>query len=213
MAAQGGAHVAVIGPPRLGRTAQLAPELARAGLRKYITALLGASEATHDRVGGREGALRAVREAAAAMRAAGVTVELVTPLVRPLLGELTAIVALAAELADGGHALLAYAPDPVVGDAFDAVVPGFEALRDALAPIAAARVSVDALPLCVLPEAMRSRGGARLERTDEGLHGRYPDATCGGCEMKPRCPGLTTTVERAVGTRGLVALRRSGARR
>jgi hypothetical protein len=210
MAAERAPHVAVIGPPRLGRTAALAPALARAGLRGYLTALLGASDAAHDRIGGREGAYAAVREAASAMRAAGVTVELVTPLIRPLLGELGAIAARAAELADGGHTLLAYAPDSMVGDAFDAVVPTFDELRDALASLGAARASVDSLPLCVLPEAMRPMGGATLERTDERLHVVYPEAICGACEMRPRCPGLAVTVERAVGTRGLVALRRGG---
>lgn len=212
-AARGGRHVAVIGPPRVGSTARMAPDLARAGLRKYLTALLGATDATHDRIGGREGALRAVREATAAMRKAGVKVELVTPLIRPILAELGAITTLAAELADGGHTLLAYAPDSMVGEGFDAVVAPFDELRAALAPLASARVSVDALPLCVLPEAMRPRGGARLEldRTDERLQVGYAEETCGECELKAGCPGFAATVERAVGTRGLVALRRSGA--
>jgi pyruvate-formate lyase-activating enzyme len=212
LAAERGRHVAVIGPPRIGVTARRAPELARAGLRKYITALLGASDATHDRLNGREGALRAVREATAAMRAAGVQVELVTPMIRPLLGELAAITALAAELCDGGHTLLAYAPDSMVGDAFDAVVAPFDELRAALAPIATARVSVDALPLCALPEAMRPRGGAKLDRTDERLHVGHPEAICGECDLKSACPGIAATVQRAVGTRGLVALRRPGAK-
>ena len=211
MAAQNGRHVAVIGPPRIGVTARVAPDLARAGLRKYITALLGASDATHDRTSGREGALRAVREAAAAMRAAGVKVELVTPLIRPVLGELGAIVALGAEIADAGHTLLAYAPDSMVGETFDAVVAPFDELRVALAAIAGARVTVDALPPCVLPVSMRPRGGARLDRTDEQLHVHHPEAICGECEMRPSCPGLAATVERAVGTTGLVALRRSSA--
>ena len=212
MAAERGRHVAVIGPPRLGVTARVAPELARAGLRKYITALLGASEATHDRIGGRVGALRAVREAVAAMGAAGVEVELVTPLIQPILGELGAIAALAAELTNGSHTLIAYAPDSMVGDGFDAVVAPFDELREALAPLVGGRATVDALPLCALPAAMRPRGGARLDRTDERVHVRYPEETCGGCEMKPSCPGLAETVERAVGTRGLVALRRTGAK-
>jgi pyruvate-formate lyase-activating enzyme len=211
MAAGRGLHVAVIGPPRLGVTARVAPDLARAGLRKYITALLGASDATHDRVGGREGALRSVREAVAAMRAAGVEVELVTPLIRPILGELAAIAELAAELTSGSHTLLAYAPDSMVGRGFDAVVAPLDELREALSTLAGARVSVDALPLCVLPGSMRPRGGARLDRTDERLQIAYPDAICGRCELKPSCPGLAETVERAVGTRGLVPLRRSGA--
>ncbi len=211
MASERGRHVAVIGPPRRGVTARRAPELARAGLRKYITALLGASEETHDRINGRDGALGAVREAVSAMRAAGVRVELVTPLIRPVLAELAAITALAAELTDGGHTLLAYAPDSMVGDGFDAVVAPLDELRAALAPIATAGVTVDALPLCVLPEAMRARGGARLDRTDERLHVSYPAAICGGCELKSGCPGIAATVERAVGTRGLVALRRPGA--
>jgi pyruvate-formate lyase-activating enzyme len=206
-AARGGRHVTVIGPPRLGSTARMAPDLARAGLRKYQTALLGATDATHDRIGGREGALRAVREATAAMRKAGVKVELVTPLIRPILAELGAITALAAELADGGHTLLAYAPDSMVGTGFDAVVAPFDELRAALAGLAGARVSVDALPLCVLPEAMRARGGARLDRTDERLQVGYA-AICGECELEPGCPGFATTVARAVGTGGLVALRR-----
>lgn len=212
LAARKASHVAVIGPPRLGRTAALAPALAKAGMRKYVTALLGASEATHDRVGGREGAHRAVREAAAAMRAAGITVELVTPLIRPVLSELGAIADLAATLADGGHTLLAYAPDSMVGDAFDPVVPAFDDLREALTAITGKRSSVDALPLCVLPAAMRSNGGTTLERTDERLGVVYPEAICGACELRARCPGLAVTVERAVGTRGLVALRRSAAR-
>jgi hypothetical protein len=214
-ASQGGRHVAVIGPPRLGSTARMAPDLARAGLRKYITALLGASDATHDRIGGREGALRSVREATAAMRKAGVKVELVTPLIRPILAELGAITALAAELADGGHTLLAYAPDSMVGTGFDAVVAPFDELRAALASLASVAstgVTVDALPLCVLPEAMRPRGGARLDRTDDRLQVGFAEAICGACELQPGCPGFAATVERAVGTRGLVALRRSGAR-
>jgi hypothetical protein len=151
-----------------------------------------------------------VREAAAAMRKAGVKVELVTPLIRPILADLGAICALAADLADGGHTLLAYAPDSMVGEGFDAVVPPFDELRAALAGLAGARVSVDALPLCVLPETMRPRGGARLDRTDARLQVGYA-AVCGECELKPGCPGFAATVGRAVGTVGLVALRRARA--
>lgn len=202
-------EVAIIGPPRLGATAALAPALARAGLRKYATALLGASEGAHDRLAGREGAHRALVEAADAMQRAGIVVELVTPLVRPLLGELGAIVDRGAELARGGHALLAYAPDSDVGEAFDAMVPGFDELRAALLTIERTRASIDSLPLCVLPESRRPQAGPVLDRSDPQLRVVHPEPICGACELRPRCPGIAATVERAVGTRGLVPLRRA----
>ncbi len=205
-ASRRGAPVSVIGPPRLGATAALAPALAQAGLRKYSTALLGASAEAHDRVGGRAGAFAALREAIAAMKAAGVTVELVTPLITPVLGELAAIAALALELTGTPVTLLAYAPDPVVGRAFDHVVPPFDQLRAALAAAPGVRASIDALPLCVLPEPMRATGG-RFERTDGGLVVLFPEETCTACALAPRCPGVAETVLRAVGSRGLVAAR------
>lgn len=201
IAAAGGRAVSVIGPPRSGVTPLLAPQLARAGLRKWITALLGASPAMHDRIAGREGAHHALVESAAAMREAGIAVELVTPLIAPLLPELPAIVAHARALSSGRHTLLAYAPDTMVGRAYDALVPAFDALRDALPPIAGSGVSIDALPLCVVPESMRS--GAALDRTDARLQVIHPESTCSGCELKPRCPGIASTVERAVSTVGL----------
>jgi hypothetical protein len=203
-AAKRGAVVSVIGPPRLGATAALAPALARAGLRKYSTALLGATAEVHDRIGGRAGAFAALREAAAALRAEGIAVELVTPLIVPLLDELGGIAALALKLSGTPVTLLAYAPDPVVGRAFDHVVPSFDALRTALGRASGVRASIDALPLCVLPKAMRATRG-RFERTDDGLAVVYPEATCAGCELRPHCPGVPETVHRAVGEAGLVA--------
>jgi hypothetical protein len=207
-AAAGGRAVSLIGPPRRGATAALAPALARAGLRRYETAILGDGPSTHDPIAGLEGAFDALVEAASAMRAAGVSVELVTPLVTPLLGALPAIAARAVSIAGAPPTLLAYAPDEEVGTAFDAIVPRFDALRAALAPLFAAggpRPGLDALPLCVLPESLRAGAAARLERSVGVV---YPEATCAGCDLRAACPGVATTVMRAAGGEGLVTLRR-----
>jgi len=204
-AARRGRPVSLIGPPRLGVTAAAATRLATAGLRKWVTALLGASAAGHDRIAGREGAFQAVGEATVAMSAAGVAVELVTPLIRPVLAELAAIARCARELGSGAHTLLAYAPDSMVGTSFDGLVPPFDELRAALAPLST--VSMEGLPLCVLPEP-RQADAASFDRTDSNLHVVHPETTCGRCELKPRCPGVATTVERVVGSTGLVPLRR-----
>ncbi len=203
-----GLSVSIIGPPRLGRTARLAPGLARAGLSRWQTAIFGADAASHDALAGRVGAFEALEEATAAMRAAGVAVELVTPLVAPLLASLTGLQARARALVGAPSSLLAYAPDSMVGDRFDRLVPGHGALREALAALAPADASfADALPLCVLPAALRPSAERKLGRTDDALTAVWPAASCRGCVERARCPGVPTTVARAVGVEGLVTLR------
>jgi MoaA/NifB/PqqE/SkfB family radical SAM enzyme len=207
LATRGGGRVSIIGPPRRGRTAALAPALARAGLHKYVTALLGPSADVHDRMAGLPGAFEALEEAMRAMHAASVTTELVTPLIRPLLADLPAMADLAVRLSHSGHTLVAYAPDSMVGGGFDPLVPPFDELRTALGKLAGKRVSVDALPTCVVPPAQRPRDGSRLERTDGELGVVYPQESCAACAAKSSCPGVAETVYRAVGARGLVPAR------
>ncbi len=199
--------VAIIGPPRRGVTAALAPALASAGLAKYVTALLGPDAASHDAVAGREGAFEALGEAVLAMRANGIAVDLVTPLVRPVLAVLEALLRRGRALLGRPSlpSLLAYAPDPVVGNAFDGVVPTWDELRAALAALPAdllAGLHVDGLPLCVLPEVLRGRAPAALDRSDPDLHVRYPEP-CTGCPVRAACPGVAETTLRAVGAVGL----------
>jgi MoaA/NifB/PqqE/SkfB family radical SAM enzyme len=207
LATRAGGKVAIIGPPRRARTAALAPALARAGLGKYVTALLGPSADVHDRMAGLPGAFEALEEAMRAMHQASIATELVTPLIRPLLSDLPAITDLAVRLSGAGHTLVAYAPDSMVGGGFDPLVPPFDELRAALANLGAKRVSVDALPTCVVPAARRPRQGSRLERTDVELLVVYPDDTCAPCAARSSCPGIAETVHRAVGARGLVPFR------
>jgi hypothetical protein len=210
-ATQRGLPVSVIGPPRVGKTAALAPQLVEAGLRRYITGIFGAAAATHDAVVSLPGAFEALREASEALRSRGVAVELLTPLVRPVLPHLAAIVLEASTLSTQPLLLMAYAPDDVVGHEFDQVVPDFDALRAALARADEWRVSIDAVPLCVLPPKLQARVASRLDRTDAGVRSVYPTETCTTCELKPRCPGVANTVHNAVGARGLVTLNRSAA--
>lgn len=203
-----GARAQLIGPPRLHESAALAVPLARAGLRRYQTGLFGADAATHDVIAGRDGAFGALHEASAAFTAAGVEVELVTPLIAPLLAHLPAIVEAALVVTPQPLTLLAYAPDPVVGRAFDAQVAPYDTLGRALSALTEPRVRVDALPLCVLPHALRQGASHTLERTDEALVSEYPAEVCGPCVAKSRCPGVPRTVLTAVGTRGLAPLTR-----
>jgi MoaA/NifB/PqqE/SkfB family radical SAM enzyme len=204
------ADVAIIGPPRRGVTAALAPALAGAGLARYVTALLGPDAASHDAVAGREGAFDAVCEATLAMRANGISVELVTPLVRPVLPALEALLRRGRALLgpSASPSLLAYAPDPVVGAAFDAMVPGWDELRgalEALPPDLLGAAHIDGLPLCALPASLRARAPAKLDRSDPDLRAAYP-APCAGCKARAGCPGVADTVLRAVGPEGLRAL-------
>ena len=214
--------IAIIGPPRLGATARLAPALAAAGLARYVTALLGPDAPSHDAVAGRPGAFDALGEAVLAMRSNGITVELVTPLVRPILGALGPLLRRGRALLGPTAplpSLLAYAPDPVVGTTFDAQVPPWDELRAALSalpPDLLAAVSIDALPLCVLPEPLRARARTTLDRSDLRLRTVYPVSSCDACAARPTtddrsrstCPGVTDTVLRAVGEGGLTPLRR-----
>lgn len=204
------AGVSVIGPPRRGATAAQWPALVAAGLTSWTTALLGAERRAHDERAGLEGAWEALHEAVAAARAAGLPVTLVTPLVVPLLDELPAIARLARELTSNPLTLLSFAPDSMVGLRFDRQVPPFEVLRAALTRLASAPaavgVRVDAAPLCVLPAAWREGAAVRAERTDETLAVTWPQASCGACSARSRCPGVFSTVLRAVGVRGLTPL-------
>ncbi|MEZ4309493.1 MAG: hypothetical protein R3F14_15765 [Polyangiaceae bacterium] len=202
--------VAVIGPPRTTVTASLAPRLAEAGLARYITALLGPDAASHDAVAGRQGAFDAVCETVLAMRSSRITVELVTPLVRPILPTLEALLRRGQSLLGGTSlpSLLTYAPDPVVGTAFDREVPPWDALRaalTALSPDLLARLHIDGLPLCVLPPQLRARAPRTLDRSDPDLRAAYP-APCTTCTARPGCPGVPHTALRAVGPTGLTAL-------
>ncbi len=194
----------LIGPPRKGLTAALAPLLARAGLTRWSTALLGDNAILHDEVAGQGGSYDAVLEATAAFRAAHVEVELVAPLIRPVLHALAAIDARARALSGRPLALLAFAPDGVVGAGFDGLVPRWDELRAALA--SAPALSPDSSPACVLPALATLH---RLERTDPQVGATYPSEPCGRCDARPACPGVASTALRAVGSAGLVALRRS----
>lgn len=199
--------IALIGPPRRAHTAQLAPALAAAGLRKYITALLGPDAASHDAVAGRDGAFAALGEAVLAMRANGILVELVTPLVRPVLPELAALLRRGQALLGPRSlpSLLAYAPDPVVSTAFDALVPSWEELSSVLAALPVdllAAIHIDGLPLCVLPPVVRARAPSKLDRSDPALGAAYPPP-CAGCGARAVCPGVADTVLRAAGASGL----------
>ncbi len=194
----------LIGPPRKRLTAELAPLLARAGLTRWSTALLGANAILHDDVAGQAGSYDAVLEASAAFRAADVEVELVAPLIRPVLDALLAIDQRARALSGRPLALLAFAPDGVVGAGFDGLVPPWDELRAALASVPT--LSPDSAPACVLPKLATLR---RLERTDPQVGATYPSEPCGRCDARPACPGVASTALRAVGSVGLVALRRS----
>ena len=206
-AARRGERVSIIGPPRAGATAALAPALAAAGLARWITGIFGDSPASHDAIAGKAGAYAALFEAAAALAAERVAVELVTPLVAPVLPRLAAIAERAAALTNAPPALLVYAPDPVVGRAFDALVPDFAALRAALAALPpGARARAAGRPRCGLPPEARRGAPRRLDRTDPELAPVYPEATCGPCAARAACPGIPNTVARATGGRGLVTL-------
>lgn len=204
--------ISIIGPPRPHRTATLAPALATAGLAKYITALLGPDAASHDAVAGRAGAFDALCETALAMRANRIAMELVTPLVRPILPSLGALLRRGRALlgTDGPlPSLLAYAPDTMVGTSFDAVVPPWDELRAALAGLPAdllASLAIDGLPLCVVPEPLRARAPSALDRSDASLHVAHPARTCGECPARAACPGVAETVLRAVGDAGLAPI-------
>lgn len=198
-ASRGGRRISIIGPPRAGTTASLAAGLAHAGLSTWITAILGGDATAHDRIAGRDGDFAAVAEATTAMRAAGVRVDLITPLARPLLADLAAIRRAAIEMTGEPPALLAYAPDPVTGHALDHVVPTFDELRAALARLDA-NASVDGVPLCVLPTALASIDrGHRPARFPVV----YPARSCGGCALRSRCPGAPAMAVEAVGSDGL----------
>ena len=209
-ATQRGAHVSVIGPPRSTVTAALLPGLVAAGLRSWTTALLGTEQRTQDQRSGLQGAWPALHEATAAASAAGLTLNLVTPLILPVLEELVELASLARTLSPHPLTLLSYAPDSTVGTHFDRLVPPFEVLRAALARFAAspsaAGVRVDAAPLCVLPRAWQDGAAVRAERTDAALTTSWPEASCGTCGARSRCPGVFHTVLRAVGARGLTPL-------
>lgn len=210
-AAQRGASVSVIGPPRRTLTAAKLPGLVTSGLRSWTTVLLGTEPRTHDERSGLEGAWSALHEAAPIAKAAGLTLRLVTPLVLPVLDELSGLATLARTLSPHPLTLLTYAPDSPVGTRFDPLVPPFAVLREALARFSASPsatgVRVDAAPLCVLPAAWRPDAATRTERTDVALTHQWPEASCGPCTQRARCPGVLHTVLRAVGTDGLTAMK------
>lgn len=198
--------VSLIGPPRRGRERALAPALAAAGLARWTSGIFGDDASGHDTVAGAAGAFDALREAVAAYAAAGVAVELVTPLVVPLLPRLAAIVARSAALTGPALLLQAYVPDTEVGGAFDAMVPTFPQLRQALAALpTGAQVRLDGLPLCVVPPHDRGRASGRLDRSDPSLGTLHP-APCRACLARGRCPGVAASVQRVVGDRGLAPL-------
>lgn len=198
--------VSLIGPARPGLAPRLAPALARAGLARFSSGLFGSEPSTHDRIAGREGALAALAEACAALRGVGIDVELVTPLVRALLADLPAISARARAWSGREPSLLAYVPDTEVGVAFDGLVAPWDELRAALEALGDRGPRADALPLCVLPARWRRGASARLERTDRTLAIVHPEDPCGRCAARAACPGIATTVLRAVGVGGLRAI-------
>lgn len=198
--------VSLIGPPRAGREPSLAPVLAAAGLARWTSGLFGSEAAGHDAVAGAAGAFDALTTAIGAYAAAGVRVELVTPLVVPVLPRLAAIAGRAAALTHHALVLQAYVPDTDVGDAFDALVPDFRSLREALAAVPPGpQVRHDGLPRCVVPLHARAGASGWLDRSDPALEARYP-AACRGCAGRDRCPGVAASVLRAVGDAGLAPL-------
>jgi hypothetical protein len=201
-------RVTGIGPLRESHARQHGEALARAGLVTWSTGLFGGDAGSHDRVAGLAGAFDTLVAATAVLRGAGIAVRFVTPLVRPVIAELPAILARARELTGAAASLLAYVPDRDVGEHFDPIVPRFDELRAALDAVGDEAGGVDALPICALPFAWRAQAATRLDRTDPSLRIAYPAATCDGCEARPRCPGVADTVLRANGGAGLVTLSR-----
>ncbi len=204
--------ISLIGPPRKTKTASLAPALAKAGLHKYVTAILGSTAELHDQVAGEKGSFDALAEALLAMKSNGIRVELVVPLVRPLLSSLPDIFLKALDLlgADGPvPSLLAYVPDPVMPSSFDRMVPTWDECRSALKSLPSnvtLGLSVDGLPLCVLPDSLRARAARKLNRSDPHLKTVYPQEVCGGCSNRAVCTGIAETALRSVGIAGLFAL-------
>jgi hypothetical protein len=195
--------VSLVGPPRREREPLHARALADAGLARWSSGLFGADASTHDAIAGEVGAFEALHASCQALSQAGVHVELITPLVTPLLHTLPAIVALGATWTGRPVVTQLYVPDPSVGDAMDAMVPVWPALRAALALLDRRHASIEGVPPCLVPEPLRS-ASARLDRSERN-EVSYPEGPCGGCALRPFCPGIAATSLRVVGTVGLGA--------
>jgi hypothetical protein len=177
--------------------------LADAGLARWSSGLFGADASTHDAIAGEVGAFDALHASCQALSQAGIHVELITPLVTPLLHALPAIVALGATWTGRPVVTQLYVPDPSVGDAMDAMVPAWSALRAALAPLDRKHASIEGVPPCVVPERLRAQSSL-LDRSERNEIS-YPEGPCGGCALRSFCPGIAATSLRVVGTEGLGA--------
>ncbi|UJR84362.1 radical SAM protein [Sandaracinus amylolyticus] len=191
----------LVGPPRAGRERAIAARLTSAGLVRWSSGIFGASAEAHDAIAGEIGAFDALRDACAALREAGIEVELITPMVRPTIDGLAEIVALGAAWSARPVVAQLYVPDPSVGDSFDAMVPPWRALRTAIARVDRAHATIEGAPPCVLSGAHR---GTRvvLDRSEASTTS-YPSATCSECPLRAACPGIAESTLRAVGHDGL----------
>ena len=193
--------VSLVGPPRSGRESAEAQQLASAGLAHWSSGLFGTCAETHDAIAGEVGAFEALRSACEALIAAGIRVELITPMVKPLLHALPEIVAVGSAWTGRPVVAQLYVPDPSAGTSMDVVVPSWSALREVLRSVSPRDATLDGAPPCLLPEVLRAPFG-RLDRSEANVLS-YPAEACPACPLRARCPGIAASALRAVGSAGL----------
>ncbi|HMY22046.1 MAG TPA: hypothetical protein PKA58_37230, partial [Polyangium sp.] len=107
--------------------------------------------------------------------------------------------------------LSAFVPDQALGDVSDKLAPLDELRRAIEASIPEARDTIRSLvgvPVCGVPEIMRGKVALVL-RTDKRAATQF-GTECADCRVRLACSGVPAGYLRALGTRGMVALRVGG---
>ena len=195
------------------QSADAAAGFARRGLDAVLVPLFSTFPAVHDRVAGRDGALRAALLGIRHLAAAGLAIEVEIPILAERLQRSSDVVRLARRAAPSLRALRFYTP--VAAPAVLAP-PSWQEGGAALAAAVShareigveARLSPDSnIPLCALREfpdlydAYSINPKARSSTRGVAVLGEV----CRTCAVRAQCPGITPAYLQAHGESGLVA--------
>ncbi len=179
-------------------------------LEAIVTTLQSSDPAEHDAMVGARGAHARLMRALENLELLKVRVQLSLVLTRRALRSLPATLRYLKERA-WTIELSAFVPDQALGDVSDKLAPLDELRRAIEASIPEARDTIRSLvgvPVCGVPEIMRGKVALVL-RTDKRAATQF-GTECADCRVRLACSGVPAGYLRALGTRGMVALRVGG---
>lgn len=177
-------------------------------LECILTTLQSIEPAEHDVMVGARGAHARLIQALNNLEQWNVRTQLSLVLTRRALRSLTATLRYLRQRA-WTIELSAFVPDQAMGDVHDKLAPidELKSAMEAAMPEAQETIrSLVGVPICAVPEAVQNKVALVL-RTDKRAPSEY-GAKCADCSVKSICSGVPAGYIRALGERGMVAIRK-----